>query len=176
MKYIWTFWERRSIYEKTVIGLALGFLIYCLGYFSGVLPQFFCPICKQELSPGEDYVWDIRTGDLFPISNYLDGQEDRVWSDGSRGLLQEVSAARRCGHVRLPKDVEGRVSYCPSHRTGLGGSYEFAVVSAEESQTVCYGIGPRDVLAPAGQRISPRFDSDMGCWELTIWWDVRPAK
>lgn len=170
MKTIAEFWARRSSYEKMVIGLTLGAVMFSLGYFSGILPRFFCPICRQDLAPGQDYIWDIRTGDLLPISDYLDGQQDRVWIGGSGHIPQEVSVSQRCGYVRFPKDVEDQASYCPSHRTGLGGLYDFAVVSVGEGYTVCYGIGGGDVLAPAGQIISQRFNSGMDCWELAIQW------
>lgn len=165
------FWNKRSSFEKIVIGLFLGFLMFCLGYLSGVLPRFFCPICRQDLKPGEDYLWDVRTGDLLPISDYLSGQTDHTWIGGSSDIPQEVSAANRYGCARFPKDAESRVDYCSSHRSGFDDSQYFCVVSVRENDTVCYAIGGKGALTPDGQTILKRFNNDMQCWELIIKWD-----
>ena len=66
MKNVVSFWEKRSNYEKAILGLFAAFALCCLGYFGGRLYYGSqCAVCNQELRIGEHYILDVRTGEIL---------------------------------------------------------------------------------------------------------------
>lgn len=54
-------WKRLGQYEKTVLALLLGFIIFSAGYFSVSLSGARCPLCQNKFEPN-DYLncWEIE--------------------------------------------------------------------------------------------------------------------
>lgn len=52
------FWNKLGHYEKTVLMLLLGFVIFCLGHFSYEIFIGFCPLCQNEFRSGET-CWEL---------------------------------------------------------------------------------------------------------------------
>ena len=49
-------WKRLGQYEKTVLALLLGFIIFSAGYFSVSLSGARCPLCQNKFEPNESYL------------------------------------------------------------------------------------------------------------------------
>jgi len=172
MKNVVSFWEKRSNYEKAILGLFAAFALCCLGYFGGRLYYGSqCAVCNQELRIGEHYILDVRTGEILCLSDYVDQESTRLWFSSVSRIPQEISLERREGYMRFPRQVEQTARYCSRHASGLGA--DFLVLSPGERGTICYPVLDGQSLDPEGQVITRRLNDALDCWELTINWDIK---
>lgn len=75
-------WKRLGAYEKTILALLFAFIIFSVGNFLINISGVHCPICQRQFRPGETYLWDARSGDIFSLASYLDKESDVMWFDG----------------------------------------------------------------------------------------------
>ena len=93
MKTIMNFWNRRSSYEKAILGLFTAFVLCFLGYLGGRLYYGSkCDVCRQTLRNGEHYILDVRTGEILNIADYVDTESSAFWCSGVSHMPQEALA------------------------------------------------------------------------------------
>ena len=133
MKRILAFWDRRSNYERAILGLFAAFALCCLTYFCARLYYGSkCDVCRQTLRNGEHYILDIRTGEMLCLSDYVDRESSVFWMSPVSHSPQEVSIEHRAGYVRFPRQVPVTARYCSRHTSGLDS--DFLVLSPEEDR------------------------------------------
>jgi len=164
------FLQKLNTEEKIAAALFLGFALFCASNFFITVIGTRCPLCQKEFSPGESYLWDTRSGDIFPISPYVTPQSDFVWLDGKYDVPQERSVSCRCGYARFPNEVYASPSYCPSHRTLFDKSEYFLILSVDQKVSICYAVSDEGTKTPNGHSIVKRQNDDWKCWELVIGW------
>lgn len=171
MKRVARFWKKRSDYEKAMIGLGMGFVLFCLGYFSSwMYSKARCDICCRKLRNGEHYILDVRTGETLNLSGYVDQEYDCVWRSETNQLLQEVSATYRRGYMRFSHHAAQTAHYCSNHTANLNS--DFLMLAPTEGAIVCYAVLDGQNLDPDGRRITRRLNEALDCWEMEIQWDV----
>lgn len=171
MKRIARFWKKRSDYEKAMIGLGMGFVLFCLGYFSSwMYSKARCDICCQKLRNGEHYILDVRTGETLPIGDYVEKESDILWFSRTGQAPQEVSATCRRGYMRFPRHAVQTAHYCSNHTANLDS--DFLLLSPTKSAIVCYAVLDGQNLDPDGRMIVKQLNEALDCWEMEIQWDV----
>ncbi len=163
-------WKRLGQYEKTVLALLLGFIIFSAGYFSVSLSGARCPLCQNKFEPNESYLWDARTGDIFPLSDYSNAEYYSEWLAGKDYVPQETSPAEQRGYARFPDEIFSSPNYCPSHRSLFGQSEYFLVLHADTNASVCYAVPDREITTPNGHHLKKQFNDYLNCWEIEIRW------
>jgi len=147
--------------------------MFCLGYFSYFIfshfSQYNCDLCRQTLRNGEHYIWDVRTGEIQPISEFVNKGSDVCWFSSVSQLPQEASVTRRLSYMRFPRQVLATARYCAGHTSNLDP--EFLMLLPEQNATVCYAIRPGENLDPDGRTITRQMNEKLDCWELEIQWD-----
>lgn len=167
MKTLRRLWAWFGLCEKISIAIILVglpiILCICLSWLQ-------CPLCRQELTPGERYFWDVRTGDLLPVSRYLSGQSDIFWFDGSCPIPQEVTPTSRNGCARFPASVTERAAYCPLHRPVFEEPRYFFVLTAGDGENPCCEVCSLSSFSSGKQTVSQRFNDKLNCWEIVVSW------
>lgn len=172
MKHIWTFWNKRSSYEKSVLGLFAVFALFCLGYF--IVSMCFgskCAVCEGMLIPGKHYILDVRTGEILGIAEYVDRERSVFWLSPISHAPQDVSVMARLGYMRFPLQAPRTARYCRDHTSNLDS--DFLVLSPDKSFTVFYAIRDGQTLDPDGRIITKRLNKALNCWELEIQWESK---
>lgn len=172
MKHIWTFWNKRSSYEKSVLGLFAAFVLFCLGYFIGSM--YFgseCAVCERILTPSKHYILDVRTGEILGIDSYVDQESSVFWLSPISHAPQDVSVMARLGYMRFPLQAPKTARYCRDHTTNLDS--DFLVLSPDENFTVSYAVQDGQTLDPDGRIITKRLNKALNCWELEIQWESK---
>lgn len=170
MKRAETFWDKRSSYEKAILGLFAAFVLCCLTYFSGKLYYGAkCDVCRQTLRDGEHYILDVRTGEMLCLSDYVDQESTYFWLSPISHKPQEVSLERRAGYIRFPRQAPQTARYCSGHTTGLDA--DFLMISPAEGATVCYAVLDGQILSPDDRIITKSLNENLDCWELEVRWD-----
>lgn len=171
MKVFVNFWRKRTSYEKTILGLFATFVLCCLGYFGGRLYYGSkCDVCGQTLRDGEQYILDVRTGEILNIADYLDRESSVFWFSPVSHRPQEVSVTDRVGYMRFPREAPKTARYCANHTSNLD-SY-FLVLSPVKDATVCYAVLDGQTLTPDNRIMTKRLNEELDCWELEIQWDI----
>ena len=171
MKNILLFWDKRSSYEKAVLGLFAAFVLCCLGYLGGRLYYGSkCDVCRQTLRNGEHYILDVRTGEILNIADYVDTESSAFWCSGVSHMPQEVSLEHRTGYMRFPRQAPVTARYCAGHTANLDS--DFLVLSPEKDATICFAVLDGRTLDPAGRIMTKRLNESFDCWELEIQWDI----
>jgi hypothetical protein len=171
MKNILLFWDKRSSYEKAVLGLFAAFVLCCLTYFCARLYYGSkCDVCGQTLRDGEHYILDVRTGEILNIADYVDTESSAFWCSGVSHMPQEVSLEHRTGYMRFPRQAPVTARYCAGHTANLDS--DFLVLSPEKDATICFAVLDGRTLDPAGRIMTKRLNESFDCWELEIQWDI----
>ena len=171
MKNILAFWGKRSSYEKAVLGLFAAFVLCCLGYLGGRLYYGSkCDVCRQTLWDGEQYILDVRTGEILCLSDYVDQESTHLWFSPISHIPQEVSLEHRAGYMRFPRQAAQTARYCSGHTSGLDS--DFLILSPIQGATLCYAVLDGQPPDPDGRIITKQFNVDLNCWELEIQWDI----
>lgn len=174
MKKVMNFWNRRSSYEKAVLGLFAAFVLCCLVYFSGRMYYGSkCDVCRQTLRDGEHYILDVRTGEILNIADYVDQESSVFWFSSVSHCPQEVSVTDRVGYMRFPGEAPKTARYCASHTANLDSN--FLVLSPGKDATVCYAVLDGQTLDPDGRITTKRLNEKLDCWELEIQWEIIPS-
>lgn len=163
-------WKRLGYYEKAVLALLLGFIVFSIGYFIINTSGIHCPICQKKFYPGESYLWDTRSGDIFPLSNYLNKESEILWFDGIYPTPQEAIPTIKRSYARFPYNVSSSPNYCPTHRSLFNQSEYFMVLHAESSASICYTIPDIGIVTPDGYSIKKQLNDNLNCWEIEIQW------
>lgn len=172
MKHIWTFWNKRSSYEKSVLGLFAVFVLFCLGYC--IVSMYFgskCAVCRRIVTPSKHYILDVRTGEILGIDSYVDQESSVFWLSPISHAPQDVSVMNRLGHMRFPRQAPKTARYCRDHTTNLDS--DFLVLSPDENFTVIYAIQDGQTPDPDGRIITKRLNEALNCWELEIQWESK---
>lgn len=106
MKKMVNFWNKRSSYEKSVLGLFAAFVLCCLGYY--ISSMYFgseCAVCEQILIPSKHYIWDVRTGEILGIDSYVDREKSVFWLSPISHAPQDISVMKRLGYMRFPRQA-----------------------------------------------------------------------
>ena len=171
MKNIFVFWDRRSNYEKAILGLFAAFALCCLAYFCARLYYGSkCDVCRQTLRNGEHYILDVRIGEILCLSDYVDRESSVFWISPVSHSPQEVSFERRAGYMRFPRQAAQTARYCSGHTSGLDS--DFLVLSPEKDATICFAVLDGRTLDPDGRIMTKRLNESFDCWELEIQWDI----
>ena len=169
MKTIMNFWNRRSSYEKAILGLFTAFVLCCLGYLGGRLYYGSkCDVCRQTLRNGEHYILDVRTGEILNIADYVNQESSIFWFSPVSHCPQEVSATNRAGYMRFPRETPKTARYCANHTSNLDS--DFLVLSPVKDATVCYAVLDGQILTPDDRIMTKGLNEKLDCWELEIQW------
>lgn len=170
MKAIWKFWDKRSSYEKAVLGLFAAYMMFCLGYFSvSLYTGAKCDVCRQTLKNGGYYILDARTGEILNVSDYVNQESSGVWLSPVGHVPQEFSLERQVGYMRFPRQPTRTARYCSRHTSGLDS--DFLVLEPTKEAAVCYAVFDSQILYPDGWVVIKRLNDELNCWELEIGWN-----
>lgn len=163
-------WKKLGAYEKTVAILFFVFTVFSVGYFVINTSGIYCPVCQKQFDPGETYLWDTRSGDIFSLSNYINKESEVMWFAGKYYVPQEAFPANRCSYARFPYEVSVSPSYCPSHRSIFSRSEYFLVLHTDSSASVCYAVPDTEISISDGILLKKQLNHNLNCWEIEIRW------
>lgn len=163
-------WKNLSHFEKTISAIFVCFVLFSIGYFILNISGTHCPICQKEFYPGESYLWDTRSGDTFPMSDYLNKESDVLWFSPTYHIPQEPSPTIGYCYARFPLQVSASPHYCPAHRTLFDKSEYFLILHVDTPTSLCYAVSDKEAPTPEGYFIKKQLNNYLDCWEIEIHW------